>query len=84
MYGEYYSCVQVGIILVSCCPGGLSSNLVAYLAKADVALSVLMTACSTMLAVVVTPLLTSALAGTIVQVDSGGLLVSTIQASLRG
>ncbi len=42
------------------CPGGTASNLVTYLAQADVALSVAMTTVSTLLAVVATPLLTQA------------------------
>lgn len=69
----------VGLILVSCCPGGTASNVVAYLARANVALSVAMTACSTAAAVVLTPLLTSGLAGTLVQVDGWGLFTSTFQ-----
>jgi len=49
----------VGLILVSCCPGGTASNVVTYLARANVALSVVMTAASTFAAVFMTPLLTS-------------------------
>ena len=41
--------LAVGIILVGCCPGGTASNLVTYLAHANVALSVVLTTCSTML-----------------------------------
>lgn len=69
----------VGLILVSCCPGGTASNVVAYLARANVCLSVVMTMCSTFAAVVMTPLLTSWLAGTLVQVDAWGLFKSTVQ-----
>lgn len=69
----------VGLILVSCCPGGTASNVIAFLARADVALSVAMTACSTMLAVVMTPLLTTWLAGSRVDVPAVGLLISTAQ-----
>ena len=69
----------VGLILVSCCPGGTASNVVAYLARANVCLSVVMTMCSTFAAVVMTPLLTSWLAGTLVQVDAWGLFKSTFQ-----
>ena len=60
----------VGLILVSCCPGGTASNVIAYLAKANVALSVAMTAISTFTAIVFTPLLTSKLSGTYVEVAS--------------
>ncbi len=42
--------LAMGFIILGCCPGGTASNVVAYLAKADVALSVTMTACSTVLA----------------------------------
>lgn len=72
----------VGVILVGCCPGGTASNLVTYIAGADVALSVLMTACSTIGAIAMTPLLTSWLAGTFVPVDGWGLLASTVQVVL--
>ena len=69
----------VGLILVACCPGGTASNVVAYIARADVALSVVMTTCSTLAAVGLTPLLTQALAGRFVAVDTLGLFVSTTQ-----
>ena len=69
----------VGLILVACCPGGTASNVVAYIARADVALSVLMTTCTTLGAVVLTPLLTKLLAGRLVEVDAWGLFVSTLQ-----
>jgi BASS family bile acid:Na+ symporter len=72
----------VGVILVGCAPGGTASNVVTYLAKADVALSVLMTMCSTMGAIVMTPLLTAWLAGTLVPVDAWGLFLSTVQVVL--
>lgn len=71
--------LAVGLILVACCPGGTASNVVTYIARADVALSVVMTACSTLAAVVLTPLLTKLLAGRLVEVDALGLLVSTLQ-----
>lgn len=69
----------VGLMLVACCPGGTASNVVSYIARADVALSVTMTTFSTLVAVVLTPLLTEALAGTLVEVDTFGLFVSTLQ-----
>ncbi len=72
----------VGLILVACCPGGTASNVVTYLAKAHVALSVLMTMCSTFGAIVMTPLLTKWLAGTLVPVDAWGLFFSTVQVVL--
>ncbi len=69
----------VGLILVSCCPGGTASNVVAYIAKANVALSVLMTMCSTAAAIALTPLLTTWLAGQYVPVDPLALFKSMIQ-----
>ena len=64
---------------MACCPGGTASNVVAYLANADVALSVAMTTVSTLLAVAATPILTQLLVGTLVPVSAGALLLSTLQ-----
>ena len=72
----------VGLVLVCCCPGGTASNLITYLAKADVALSVSMTAFSTMLAAVCTPLLTTWIVGSRVDVDGWGLFMSTAKVVL--
>lgn len=72
----------VGLILVSCCPGGTASNVVAYLARANLCLSVVMTMCSTLAAIFMTPLLTSWLAGTLVEVDSWGLFRDTCKVVL--
>lgn len=69
----------VGLILVACCPGGTASNVVSFLARADVPLSVTMTAVSTLLAVLMTPALTLLLAGNRIDVPARGLLVSTVQ-----
>ncbi|MFO1476097.1 MAG: bile acid:sodium symporter family protein [Verrucomicrobiota bacterium] len=69
----------VGLILVACCPCGTASNVVNYLAGSNVALSVLMTLCSTLGAVVMTPLLTQWLAGKYVPVDAMGLFLSTLK-----
>ncbi len=71
-----------GLILVACCPGGTASNVVTYIARAHVALSVLMTLCSTLAAVLLTPLLTQWLAGAYVPVDGWGLFLSTLQVVL--
>lgn len=72
----------VGLILVACCPGGTASNVVSYLARANVALSVTLTTLSTILAVVMTPWLTAELAGSRMPVDAWGLFVSTLQVVL--
>jgi BASS family bile acid:Na+ symporter len=71
--------LAVGLILVACCPGGTASNVVSYIARADVALSVLMTMCSTFAAVAMTPLLTKWLAGAYVPVNAWSLFVNTVQ-----
>jgi BASS family bile acid:Na+ symporter len=68
-----------GLILVSCCPCGTASNVVNYLARSNVALSVLMTLCSTLGAIVLTPWLTKWLAAQYVPVDAAGLCLSTIK-----
>ncbi|MBO94099.1 MAG: transporter [Opitutales bacterium] len=70
--------MAVGLILVSCCPGGTASNVVAFLARADVALSVSMTIFSTLMAVFLTPLLTEFYAGQYVPVDAWGLFKSIL------
>ena len=50
--------LALGVVLVGCCPGGTASNVITYLAKGDLALSVGMTGVSTLLAPLLTPLLT--------------------------
>ncbi|XP_070041693.1 sodium/pyruvate cotransporter BASS2, chloroplastic isoform X1 [Nicotiana tomentosiformis] len=74
--------LATGLILVSCCPGGQASNVATYISKGNVALSVLMTTCSTIGAIVMTPLLTKLLAGQLVPVDAAGLAISTFQVVL--
>ena len=71
--------VAVGIILVGSAPGGTSSNVISYLAKADVALSVTMTAVSTLLAPIMTPLLVQWMAGTIMDIDGGAMAISIVK-----
>lgn len=71
--------LATGLILVCCCPGGTASNVIAYLANANVALSVLMTMCSTIAAVFLTPVLTSLYAGQYMEIDAVGLLLSTLK-----
>ena len=70
--------LALGVILVGCCPGGTASNVITYLAKGNLALSVGMTATSTLLAPVLTPLLVWLLAGTMVEVDTLGMLLSIV------
>jgi BASS family bile acid:Na+ symporter len=70
--------LALGVMLVGCCPGGTASNVITYLAKGDLALSVGMTAASTLLAPILTPLLVWLLAGTMVDVDTLGMLQSIV------
>ena len=70
--------LAIGVILVGCCPGGTASNVITYLAKGDLALSVGMTAVSTILAPVLTPLLVWLLAGETVDVNVVGMLLSIL------
>ena len=70
--------LALGVILVGCCPGGTASNVITYLAKGDLALSVGMTATSTLLAPLMTPFLTWLMAGTFVEVDTVGMLLSIV------
>ena len=77
----------IGIILVACCPGGTASNVVCFIARTNIALSVSLTTVSTLAAVVMTPLLTTFLVESIsrdlmetaIQVNTIGLLISTFK-----
>lgn len=71
--------LALGVILVGCCPGGTASNVICFLAKGDIALSVAMTGVSTLLAPIVTPALVYLLAGKEVAVDVYGMFMSIIQ-----
>lgn len=71
--------LAVGIILVASCPGGMASNMISYLAKANVALSVVLTMCSTILAFFFTPMWTSLLAGSRVEVDVVEMSLSALK-----
>lgn len=70
--------LTVGVVLVGCCPGGTASNVMTYLARGDLALSVGMTGVSTLLAPFLTPLLTLLLAGKTVAVDAVGMFVGIL------
>lgn len=73
------SALAAGVILVCVCPGGAASNVVCLLAGADVALSVVLTLCSTILSTLAIPFLMYTLAGALVPVDPSGLFISTAQ-----
>ena len=69
----------VGVVLVGTCPGGTSSNVITYLSKGDVALSVGMTSVNTLLAPILTPTITYLLLKTTVQVDVLGMVISIVK-----
>ena len=71
--------LAAGVILVGTCPGGTSSNVMTYLARGDVALSVSMTMTTTVLAPIVTPLLTWWLAGEWVEISLAAMMMSIVQ-----
>ncbi|CEA07391.1 Sodium Bile acid symporter family protein [Arthrobacter saudimassiliensis] len=71
--------LAAGVILVGCAPGGTASNVVTYLARGNVALSVAMTSVSTLLAPLFTPLLTLWLAGQYLPVDPASMALSIVQ-----
>ena len=70
--------LATGVILLGCCPGGTASNVICYLAKGDVALSIVLTSVSTMVAFLATPFLTWLFIGQTVDVDVMGMLVSVV------
>ena len=72
----------IGLILVASCPGGTASNVIVYLAKANVALSVTMTTISSLAAIIMTPLLISYLSGSYLEVHAMGLFYSTLKVVL--
>lgn len=65
--------LAIGILLVGCCPGGVSSNIMSYLCHGDVAFSVGMTCASTLLAPLMTPFLMQLTAGEIIEIDAIGM-----------
>ncbi|HHZ01631.1 MAG TPA: bile acid:sodium symporter family protein [Tissierellia bacterium] len=71
--------LAVGVVLVGTCPGGTSSNVMTYLAKGDVALSVTMTSFSTIFAPILTPFLTKLLIGATVEVNVMSMFLSIIK-----
>ena len=74
--------LAVGLIVVGCCPGGTASNVITFLARGHLALSIVMTTVSTMAAIIATPLLTQGLAGAYLPVDGWGLFMTTVKTVL--
>lgn len=71
--------LAVGVILVGTCPGGTSSNVMTYLARGDVALSVSITMTTTILAPIVTPILSWWLAGAWIDISLAAMMMSIVQ-----
>ncbi len=71
--------LMAGVVLLGCCPGGTASNVICYLAKGDVALSIVLTSVSTLIAFLATPFLTWLYIGQTVDVDIMGMLVSVVK-----
>jgi len=70
--------LALGILLVGCCPGGVSSNIMSYLCRGDVPFSVGMTCASTLLAPLMTPLLMELTAGEMVEINAVGMFVNIL------
>ena len=70
--------LAIGILLVGCCPGGVSSNIMTYLCHGDVAFSVGMSCASTILAPVMTPFLMKLTAGQIIDIDAVGMFTNIL------
>lgn len=70
--------IAIGLLLVGCCPGGVSSNIMSFLCKGDVAFSVGMTTITTLLAPIITPILMLHLAGENIDVDAIGMFKSIL------
>ena len=61
--------IAAGVLLVGCSPSGLASNVMAYIAKANVALSITITSCATILAPILTPFLMKILGGQYIEIE---------------
>lgn len=71
--------LTVGVVLVGTCPGGTSSNVITFMSKGDVALSVTMTMVSTLLSPILTPMITYLLIGQRINFDPVGMFFSIVQ-----
>lgn len=76
---QFPSEIAAGIILIGCVPGGLASNVMAYLAKGRLALSVTLTAVATILAPITTPFLMRIYAGQFIEVDAVAMMMSIVK-----
>ncbi len=71
--------IAAGVVLIGSCSGGVASNVMAFLAKGNVALSVTMTACSTLMAPLMTPLAMQLLAGRFIEIEFVAMMIAVIE-----
>ncbi|MDQ8006066.1 MAG: bile acid:sodium symporter family protein [Pedobacter sp.] len=71
--------LAVGLILLGCCPGGTASNVIAFIARANVALSVILTTASTLGGIIVKPLVFQALAGQYIPIEPWGIFFTMVK-----
>ena len=74
--------IAIGLILVGCCPGGVSSNIMSYLCHGDVPFSVGMTTASTLLSPLMTPMMVLFLAGARIEVNAASMFISIVKSVL--
>ena len=74
--------IAVGVILVGCCPGGTASNVITYMAKGNIALSVACTSVATLLAPILTPTIFYLLASQWLKIDATSMFISILQVVL--
>ncbi|MEX0660616.1 MAG: bile acid:sodium symporter family protein [Balneolaceae bacterium] len=70
--------IAAGVVLIGSCPGGVASNVMAYIAEADLALSISLTAVATMVSPIMTPILMDLLAGQFVPIDTIAMMISIL------
>ncbi len=70
--------IAAGVVLIGSCPGGVASNVMAFIAEADLALSISLTAVATMVSPIMTPLLMDLLAGQFVPIDAIAMMISIL------
>ncbi len=76
------SALTAGVVLVGTCPGGTASNVITYLSKGDIALSVCMTGVNTLLSVILTPLITYFILKTTIEVNLLNMFLSIVNVIL--
>ena len=70
--------IAAGVVLIGCCPSGVASNVMTYLARGNVALSVTITSCTTLASPILTPILMAKLGGQFIKIDSMKMMIEII------